>query len=200
MTKLLLPIFVTFLLLTLWFAPPVGGLTLPYKSIQPLQRIKEGTLGNICTSFSINEAQGYWLTAAHCIEDELVLVNGHPIVVIFTDPLADTVVYEERHVTAIPLAIKAPAVGDEIYVLGYPYGAFDVITFFGRASGHNVRLDDTGKVDIYNVLGLPGQSGGPILDKSLRVVGLGHMSTKTGAMFGPTYEAFVASVGRFWEL
>ena len=187
-------------LLGLILSISLGCFAVPHSSIQPIQYINDDKeVINICASFSINQEQGFWLTAGHCAH-EGTMVHGQIIKYIFINEEEDLALFEDTHRPALKLAIGPAPAGEDVVILGYPHGSLDIIPFFGKSSGPNIRMTRKGvPTDLYNVLALPGDSGGPILDSSGRVVGLGHMSTQSGAAYGWTYESLKRIAGPFWE-
>jgi len=74
-------------------------------------------------------------------------------------------------VRPIPLRVNEPAIGEEVYALGSPLGdTFNTSLTRGILSG--VRVFKTQEFLQSDVAILPGSSGGPLLDKSGRVIGI----------------------------
>ena len=169
--------------LMLFFHPNLEAIPkLPFKSVQAIQHVNDDSiLTTICSSFSINKAKGYWATANHCAAESQTVAKGMAIVYVLQDPKADIAVYQANHAEALHIARDNPQVGDDVVMIGYPYGSLDPVPFFGRVSGLGVRLTNDMTHDLFNILGLPGNSGGPIIDNSGRVVGLAQQSTQGGA-------------------
>lgn len=168
---------------------------LPLASVQPLQFVDDDHhLVNICSSFSINQEKGYWATANHCVH-EGVEVDGVAVKFIYQDETRDLAVYEGRKVKAIKVAGIEPKVGDEVILIGYPYGALDPLVFYGHTSNPLARLTPVLTAAVYNVLGLPGDSGGPILNKDFELVGMAQMSTMSGACYGTPWRDIIATLG-----
>jgi S1-C subfamily serine protease len=126
------------------------------------------------------------LTNAHVVSgvtSPVVLVpNGQALTgtVTFYDPKRDLAVITVKGMTASPLTVAAsPGVGDEGVVAGYPYG--------GPFTEGGARVVQSGVVTVPDVSGSgrtarsiaaiaadvePGNSGGPLLTPSGRVIGL----------------------------
>lgn len=78
---------------------------------------------------------------------------------------------EPPGVRPIPLRLDEPAVGEDVYALGSPLGdAFNTTLTRGILSG--VRVIGEQEFLQSDVAVLPGNSGGPLLDKSGQVVGI----------------------------
>jgi S1-C subfamily serine protease len=154
-----------------------GGSSLPTKSIQPLQ---DGSGDTICTTFSINQQEGYWATAAHCLIDDSdipapltvhpVKIHGKDAILVFIDPALDiAVVQSSEHAPTIPKGYQ-PVVDDKIMVYGYMFGGPSPTLFHGVIA--NLDLQDIMVLDMR--IG-PGHSGSPILDSAYHVVSIGRV-------------------------
>lgn len=151
-----------------------------YRSIQPIQYLNDDKIiVNLCTSFSIHENKGLWATAAHCVHDG-DMVEGTKVRWVAVDTKKDLAVYQANSRVALHIAIKEPEIGDRVSLTGYPYGALDPVTFYGYVANPRTRFQLDSFIALYNILGLPGDSGGPILDNSGRFVGVGQQSNMAG--------------------
>lgn len=165
-----------------------AGTYIPIRSIQPIQRINDdGILTNYCTSWSINKKEGWWVTAAHCINEMNQVDGGKATKVVMFDTNTDLAIYGANRAPALHIAPNSPRTGDEVFITGYPHASLDPITFFGKVANPWARLNKDLTVSIYNVLGLPGVSGAPIVDRSGRVVGVAQNSTQNGAVYGTPF-------------
>lgn len=176
-----------------------AGVRVPVLSVQPLVQIREDGPTNVCTGFSINRPKGYWLTANHCWF-EGALFHGRAIEWVAFDEKVDLAIFVAESVPSLKLAIKAPNVGDDVLVMGYPYGALDLLTFFGRVSHPNARLSNDLTALVLNIVALPGTSGGPILDTSGRVVGVAQNSNRAGAAWSVPWVALRNFGQAYWEV
>ena len=201
-------LYTTILLVVSLFSSPVTARLNP---VQPLQFHGQ----TYCTSWSINEAQGYWATVAHCAAAARMLeeqsqgdqstIDGRQAVVIFQGTEVDTAVFQaDAHAEAFELAKKAQEVGDPVAIVGYPYG-------FARArtSGsvairslwlwHPV-LEHYVMNDILDITTAPGNSGSPVLNPKGKVVGLlwGGFGDVPLSITVPL-DALRTSIGRFFR-
>lgn len=102
------------------------------QSVRNIQQSRDG--GTICTVSLINKKQGYWLTAAHCVEGgnafyinnepafitEVTAIEGGGDMAILMSPTA----HAPR---ALKLARTEPRFGDAVRVSGYPVGSGPLI-------------------------------------------------------------------------
>lgn len=134
-------------------------------SVQPLLVAGQ----KICTTFSINEAAGYWLTANHCWSaDQAYSVADVP---------AQTVRYDEVvDLWLLRSALRAPALrpastvrhGDAVELVGYPLWWTTPISLFGRVSRVYIEVPEGhgelhGPATLVTVCGELGMSGSPAL-------------------------------------
>lgn len=174
------------------------------RSVFPLS-IQEGeSFRNICTASRIGKSEPMWLTAAHCVdapEGIQVFLNSEvPIEVVEFDRSNDISVFRaEKKVPALRLAGKAPKVGDEVIVTGFPLGSVHRMTTFGRVSSTLFAIPGehgTGEPAwmfymMFNVTVAPGNSGSAILNKRGEIVGVtqiaygrGFSPIMGGSLFG----------------
>lgn len=197
MRKLLL----TLILSLMMYLPAVARMYIPFKSVAPIQRINDdGVNTNYCTAFSINKDKGYWLTANHCWAETNTFA-GKPIVWEAYNETLDLAIFSGPHADSLKFAIKAPDVGDELLIMGYPHGALDPIVFFGKLASQLARMTPTMSGAVFNVVGLPGDSGAPIIDKSGRVIGVCQLSNQAGVMWGVSWKSMKdsAPLMEYWE-
>ncbi len=152
------------------------------------------------------------LTNAHVVSgvtDPVVIApNGQALTgrVTFFDPKRDLAVVAVRGLAARPLAVAAsPAVGDEGVVAGYPFG--------GPFTEGGAKVVQTGEVSVPDVVGKgrtsraiaaiaadveQGNSGGPLLTPSGRVIGLvfAKSTSQTDLGYAMTPDEFGAVVRR----
>ncbi len=150
------------------------------QSVRPLKYNGQ----TFCTTWSINEKQGYWATAAHCplfiahdrLDPSLVSIgNGWAYVVAISNN-EDVAVYQASvHAPALLLAQYSAEVGDKIEVVGHPYGLFRLITTQGYMAGRMEPADHGNYIQVSDVLDVTvagGSSGSPVMKTDGYVTGL----------------------------
>lgn len=142
------------------------------------------------------DPDGYVLTNAHVVQDARLvtvrLVTGGEIVgeVVRVDPERDValVKLEEGHLPAVPVRAAEPGVGEEVYAVGSPLDeALHATVTRGIVSGYR-EMD--GRRYIQSDVNIqPGNSGGPLVDKSGNVVGISVMglADDSGTFVGVNY-------------
>lgn len=171
----------TALVLVTFLALPACALAEPtVNSVQALQ--SDGD--TFCSAFSINEAEGLWMSAGHCGAHALdpdtkhVTIMGYPAYVVFMGfPAADIAVFQtEAHAPAVKLAKSAPKVGDAIYIVGYPYGITRTTTK-GFIAAINIPIQHPSTdyymtSDILDITTAGGNSGSPVFNAKGELVGV----------------------------
>jgi S1-C subfamily serine protease len=163
---------------------------------------------NFCTAFQINERDGLWATAGHCIVAAMkrgmkVMIAGKDVMLIDIgfDENRDFAVLEVHGIRAsqLKLAKSAPVRGDRATIAGYPYG-WPVLTI---TSGHvAARLVPLGQVpisDIYDITIAGGNSGSPVLNANGEVIGLlwGGMNEAMHGL-GIPWESLKRDIGKYF--
>lgn len=159
---------------TLFHLPPSTDTA----SVQPMQLNGQ----TFCTAFSINEAEGLWATARHCVEagaQMRQMTNTAPTLwydrydVVYVDDVYDVAVIQaDVRAPALQFAAVAPMVGDRVSVTGFPYGLRRLVRVSGTVAGRNVPLASTFPSDILDVTVAGGNSGSPVLNVDGALVGI----------------------------
>lgn len=145
------------LLLALLFvasqAPQLG-------SIQPLAW--DG--GNHCTAFSINEEEGYWITALHCVveEDELSIAGEPARVVDECEVCELALLKSDAHAPALKPAKETPPAGTPVIARGYPLGAAALASVNGFLLVPTTTNSAGEVANIYQMYITYGYSGSPV--------------------------------------
>jgi serine protease Do len=128
----------------------------------------------VCSGVVLNAAQGFILTAAHCVDgknDEMsITVNGRHAEVARANHLLDLAVlrFTAKDEQTLPLAIRSPGAGADIAIAGYLLGAKTLHVQFGRISA---RRNDQNAL-VLDGAALGGDSGGPIVNAAGELVGM----------------------------
>lgn len=142
-------------LLLLFGISQAGPALLP---IQPLQN-DNGFI--MCTTFSVDEKRGYWMTAAHCLE-EVMRIGGLGAEPLYVDPGEDVAVLQSTARAKAYRLGRNPGVGVEIRITGFPYGISVPITTSGTIVTRRIPLRGTVS-DLYDITVGRGNSGSPAL-------------------------------------
>jgi len=134
-----------------------------------------------CSAFV---SEGYVVTAAHCVDDAFYVharthAGEHLLLrVVAVDATQDVAALKTTDGTklgkGIPLARKAPGYGAEVFVLGHSQGFLDYSLTRGIVS-HPRRLDGLFPSMVWmqhDAGSIGGNSGGPVMNKHGRLVGL----------------------------
>ncbi len=173
------------------------------KEVTPLQT-EAGS--NFCTSFSINEKLHLFVTAAHCVDEfEPDLPVPHlyrmRIRLLLFDKESDiAVIRGPVSVKALHFQNDAPTLGQEVMVVGYPYGG-DQALGFGRLSVLHQKVEKSGIKTIFAVMGAaPGNSGSPIMNTRREVISVLQQGWPDGGFVGGTpWEILVRLLQPFME-
>lgn len=143
-------------------------------SVRPLQAVnpESGELATICTTTSINTKGGYWLTAAHCVENPEfpTFIEGDPVIVAALDHNADLAILLTKnvHVRSVRLANDQPHVGDVVNLIGYPEG-LSIQYFHGNISSLETTIDGESHM-MFDMTACQGNSGSSIVDEHDHIV------------------------------
>jgi len=131
----------------------------------------------LCTAFSVNAAKAVWLTASHCYKEDLTIMLGEEYRVMkvpYRDEGDDglmVLVTDPRTGAGIPALKLGPRPQSEDPVILRGFGG----SYFQRQDGRFIADNVTGNVSdtpimLFTAHGMPGMSGGPVLDKDGKVV------------------------------
>ena len=143
--------------------------------------------------------EGYLLTNYHVVADakfvKVKLANGHSLVgeVVREDKVRDVALIRTDPITDSVLGVRRdePGVGEEVYALGSPFGEILSGTLTRGVLSSRRVMDGTAFLQS-DVAVNPGNSGGPLIDATGRVVGITQMGLKGAQsinMFIPIGEA-----------
>jgi serine protease Do len=124
-----------------------------------------------CSGVVLNAESGYVLTAAHCtVEKAAYTVNGRHAELVRQNRILDLAELraELKDAKAMPLAKDPPAIGAEVALVGFAFGAKRLHHQFGRVSQ---PLDDDGAL-ILDLMVIAGESGGPAINTAGELIGM----------------------------
>lgn len=186
------------LLLTLPFLFALG----PSQFAGSVERLEFDEPGH-CTAFSINQKEGYWLTASHCLEPAGMYIRGKLAKEVKVDLNMDLLILQsEVKAPALKLASTRPNEGDVIVSVGYPQWSEKLVVFWGRVVYPNASLSaDLNPGMVGHEGGGPGMSGGPIVNEKGKVVSvlLGGAPMPSLLVFGPSWSDVVRFTRGYWK-
>ena len=136
---------------------------------------------NTCTAFSINSDQGLYMTAAHCVPGSYASegepadeprIDGQPLTVLYLSQELDlAIVQAKTKRPALAPRLTPLLVGNELGAYGYGYGG--KAPLFRTATVSVFLPDELGNEwMMFDSALIGGMSGGPIVDRDGRVVGI----------------------------
>lgn len=157
-----------------------------------------------CTAFSINRDQGLYLTAKHCTDpydeagEDVPQLDGKPLQVVYSNDALDlAIVRSTVKRPALRYRTQPLEIGNEVASLGYGAG-FKVPML--RTAVVSLFVADDAKAEwilLDNAL-IGGMSGGPIVDRAGRVVGVNDKSNQYSGMSLSIAEILRAT--QFWQV
>lgn len=175
----------------------------PIDKITPsLARLTAGETEQ-CTAFSIRKRPARWVTMSHCLptDETPILLNETIRVtkVLLQQPGDTGLAILETAVGAPPLRLgDPPRSGDTMLQIGYGGGSPRPIFYEGLVTQPMMPME-IGVMQTSSALGMPGMSGGPILDRRRRVIGVVSGAAQPTPIpvfvsFSPRYEVVAAAI------
>jgi S1-C subfamily serine protease len=156
-------------------ASSLADFTALMESVRAIQRPVDDddgytVLQNVCTATSINAEKHYWLTAAHCVEQE-TLVSNHIAISVFKDDDADVAVLHTPHYSrpALKLRPTAPTVSLSVTVASYPAGLSVIQLFSGRVSSLRTPIQGSDYM-MFDLTVCQGSSGSAVVDENNQII------------------------------
>jgi serine protease Do len=144
------------------------------KSVTRIETLAPDERLGVCSGVVLNAEAGYILTAAHCVNPDpeklAITVNGKHAAIARQNRLLDLAVLRTDldGAKAMPLAKESPAIGAEVAIVGFAFGAKKLHHQFGRVSQ---ALDDDGAL-VLDVVAIGGDSGGPAINAQGELIGI----------------------------
>ena len=147
---------------------------IPHDAIYKINIVSEGALVGNGTGFAV--AEHLLVTAAHvCLDavDYDLYAHGHQLVIVNVDPYADLclLITNEKLPSFLQIALVPPKVDDEVIASGYALGAPAQVVTRGTFIGDGMSPDGSNRY-MSSLMVTFGNSGGPMLDSHMHVVGV----------------------------
>ena len=156
-----------------------------------------------CTAFSIDQEKGHYITTAHCLhpvdgdDSDLPLIDQQTLEILFESAHFDIAVIkittQRPALTIQPLPLQQ---GMHVATLGYANGRSVPSLRTSVVSKLDMTPDEVPFVGFDNAL-VGGMSGGPIVDRSGKVVGIATRSD-TQAGYSLTIQLIYKHTKQFW--
>lgn len=177
-----------------------------FEAVYPVQEVIDGELDTLCTSTLIDKERKLVLTAAHCIRGEALAIGGTPgFVIDFNEPLDMAVIFvpalglqpDLSHKKLKDLALgKAPKVGDQVFMVGYPSG----VPFQMLSQGWISALNAFEEFTAYQLFRYGGYSGSAVVNEKGDVVSVHQVTLWDPVGGGARYEDLVAFAGPYFRV
>lgn len=169
---------------------------------------KEQRTTFICTGFSINEAQAYFFTAYHCLNNGTAAdlkIDGHPARLLYANKELDlAVITADLHKPALRYNNKPLRKGDEIATLGHGHGFNETLFRAGYVAHPSIDLstefgpDYVGLWLVFSTTYIGGMSGGPVFGLDGRVVGVVQQGDEYSG-YGLNMATILDATGFYWR-
>ena len=177
-------------------APPVT----PVASIE--QPREDGVWGTVCTAFSIDQQRGLFLTAAHCLAENMTL-DGQIAWVVYRNEKLDLAVLESRgaYRPALKPCAENAKVGDMVVAVGHAYGLPVLSARIGHVAIAYAEIPFAqGGTNFFMVTDfalIGGMSGGPMLGETGCVIAINQQGNAMTGLGAPI-EVITAATRQFW--
>lgn len=164
-----------------------------------------------CTAFSINQKHAYYLTAAHCLGEDIALwkeqVPGLVAVQGRIDVKQVTLVNKQKDIAVLEGVIGLPSVvrgkasiGQEVASIGYAYGEnrpFILASIISQI--REARAYDTTRIIILrDNVDIGGMSGGPVINTRGQVIAMVQQVNRN-LSWGTAIEDIYQLTKLYWE-
>lgn len=171
-----------------------------YVSMSALDTHSGQTLTGACSAFSIHENLRYWMTAAHCLGDDMK-VDGQIATVIYKNDALDLMVLSVPGAPAPALAPSSVAIGrgTDIASAGHAYGFLLAMLKAGHVAHPALGIE--GFSGTFLVLDFPiigGMSGGPMVDWQGNVMAINQMANNQISL-GRSIKDIMSVTAQFWS-
>jgi S1-C subfamily serine protease len=165
----------------------------------------DGTRSQTCSASMLDVERGFLLTAAHCVpaRDESVTlwVDDKRAYVVLVDLKIDLAILQASEVAGrnVVFAEQAPAIGEDVAIVGYPLDSSSPKFTFGHVS--DLADISHGRLGQFlDVMIIPGDSGGIVVNAKGEVVGVpqGHLMNSFGTPV-LAYVSWLSVTKRFVE-
>lgn len=155
----------------------------PFDSVRPLSMIQvdastgEDFRKTICTVFAVKMPNGQirWLTSAHCIigmETLDIWIGKSPAKIITISTPFDVAVLSGEIAPGLTIAVNASPQTEAIRIIGYSFGWETPQYREGIRVGQFRQSENSIWEDTDQIAVAPGDSGSPVLNTSMHVVGM----------------------------
>lgn len=144
---------------------------------KPPASVKLSIASGASSCSGVHIGDGFYLTAAHCVRNRIgnKITDGTELEVLWDNSKYDVALlvdHTRKPRLSVSLACREPIVGEKVSSWTAPWGMPDIVSN-GEVIGPTMNLEGRWeKVAPVNVIGAGGSSGGPVFDKSGKLLGL----------------------------